>query len=134
MRSVCRAFAALAIVAAILTGNLAVCAAWQSSAVERLACCGQEPACPMHPSPAHHSHAMGRTAQTDADTCCAASEPRRQAPTTATFSLPAPMMLGQSALSLIVPALAAPLGSTSADPPRSTSTVPRHLLLSVFLV
>ena len=97
-----------------------------------MACCAKGGDCPMHRS-AQGSGSTIVITQADANSCCAASERRD--------STPSPTFVPTAALALVVSPVAVALPSTvvPADPwhalvPLPSSQVPRHLLLSVFLV
>ena len=110
---------------------LAQCAGWQTSAEARLECC-QDGACPMH----HHEDAASPThiTQAAADTCCAPSPRHESSPSTAVFATTMTLAVLQS-----LPALVLSLAPTTAlsapwETPSPPARVPKHLLLSVFLV
>ena len=119
----------------LLGGNLAVCAGWAATPEERMACCAGGGTCPMHKSDAHASSHQQVIPQAQADACCAASEGRhsnQSAPSFITVTssavlgagvvlpVPVPSLVVSDAWRTVVPVPIAP--------------VPRHLLLSVFLV
>jgi len=123
-----RRLVSLACVLAFAQGAWAQCAGWQRSAVARKACCG---ACPTSDRDASHRD-HGATQQ-QADACCAASEPRPSetpvAPPPSSFDglvaarEPIGHAVTAAAFSRILPFVHL-----------RTSPVPKHLLLSVFLV
>lgn len=126
-----RRVTSILIVLALAMSGLAECAGWQMTPAARQACCSQEQHCPMHDQ--HGSSFERAVSQADADRCCASSERGDSTPRTssvaagitlAVLASPIPVRVPQ----LIVgrahgPALLAP-----------ASLVPKHLLLSVFLV
>ena len=100
-----------------------------------MACCAEGGSCPMHREESHHSSSGHGVTQGEADGCCAASEPEHSSPATSTFVAAASFaMLGPSvALPVSVPALVLSDDWRTAFPlPRTP--VPRHVLLSVFLI
>lgn len=124
---------AILAVLAIVSIGWGECAGWQATAEARGACCAQEDQCPAH-RPGHHRAVSHSTVtQAQADTCCAASERSPSTPsslvhsgvTLAVVSTPVPALLAQ--LSLL-------RDSWRTVVPIASSSVPRHLLLSVFLV
>jgi hypothetical protein len=126
---------ALALSLLLFAGNGVVCQGWASTPEARLACCADDETCPMHKdervgSGVEHDHARAA-----ADACCAASESHQsneQRPTTqAVFSSP---ILGPGVLvPVIVPQLVTSDAWRTAVP-IPAAPVPRHVLLSVFLI
>jgi hypothetical protein len=119
----------------VLTLSLsAPCAGWASTAEARLSCCMADGACPMHPPESPNSDGQSLVSQAAADSCCAASE--RTGATSSSGSAPTTIPLDP----VVSPAAENPLVAVAwhADIPDgaslSPSHVPRHLLLSVFLV
>src|SRR5262245_9730356 len=107
---------------------------WRGTSDARMACCAQEEQCPMHAGDSGPGTSHRIVTQTDADDCCAVSG---TAPST-----PSGVSQVQAALLAIV---SAPAAALLPDPalivkdhriPVSIDArpVPRHLLLSVFLV
>ena len=127
----------LAAVAAVLTlcvGNLAVCAGWRTTPEARMACCQDETTCPMHKSESHGSASKHHISQAQADTCCAGSE-RNDSATTRTAPVSSAIVaLALATVPLTVPTALPALQGWRALVPLRVSPVPKHLLLSVFLV
>ena len=99
-----------------------------------MACC-TESDCPMHQGESRHSGPEPATTQAQADTCCAASEPQQSdhsAPSFFTVNSGAALGAG-AVLPVPVPALVAS-DAWRTVAPVPIAPVPRHLLLSVFLV
>jgi hypothetical protein len=126
---------AIALCLAMLAGNAAVCAGWAITAEARMACCAKGMSCPMHPADSHDGGSSRVLTQAQADSCCASSE-RQQSPASdavQTLSI-SPAVLGPSmVLPPTLPALIVSDGwriVAPAPPP----PVPKHVLLSVFLV
>ena len=132
---VLRRLSALALSLVLLGGNLAVCAGWAATPEARMACCVDGDTCPMHKGESHHSSEKRVISQDQADACCAASE--RQQSSQSAPSLIAVIsnaVLGPGVvLPLPVPALVASDAWRTVEPV-PIAPVPRHLLLSVFLV
>jgi hypothetical protein len=119
---------------ALFAGNVTMCAGWQATPGARMACCMNGTNCPMHKSESHDHSSKTRLTQAQADTCCAASAQRRDSSTAgSTFAGPAAI-----ALVPITP-FTVPLNAFASDQwralvPLPVSSIPKHLLLSVFLV
>lgn len=116
---------------AIAVGQAGVCAGWMATPEARMACCADDGHCPMHES----EHGSTRVVtQAEADRCCALSEQDHST------SLPssAPFFVSPGTVLSPVPALIAEpqahVGLWRASVPIPAAHVPRHLLLSVFLV
>ncbi len=127
----------LAATIAILThcvGNPAVCAGWRATPEARMACCQDETTCPMHKSDAHGSAPQHQLTQAEADTCCAGSEPNESATTRPVVVSSGIVALGPAIVPLVVIPTAPALEGWRALVPLRASPVPKHLLLSVFLV
>jgi len=125
----------LASVLAVLTlcvGNLAACAGG-STPEARLDCCTQDEACPMAPSGAD-SRTASMVTQSQADSCCAASGKREPGASVSTFVLSATLSVAPSPLPATVPAFHAGVEGWRALIPVPRAAVPKHLLLSVFLL
>jgi hypothetical protein len=132
--SLVRRVAAVVAVLALAAGNVAVCAGWQATAEARMACCMNGASCPMHTSEGHDHASRSDVNQTQADSCCAASSQRHDS------SSPGPAFAASSMIAL-APVATCSLTSTvlpaqkwRALAPLLVSSVPKHLLLSVFLV
>ena len=122
----------------LAAGNAAVCAGWAATPEARMACCTDEESCPMHRDDDSRNSVSGRQlSQAQADTCCASSE-REQSNT----SNPNPTLLASISNAVLgpvavfaatVPALVVTDGWRTVVP-LPQAAVPRHVLLSVFLV
>jgi len=100
-----------------------------------MACCEDGAPCPMHEGQSHHSSANRDISQAQADACCAASEhqhPNQSGPTLIMVISSAVLGAGV-VLPAPVPALVASDAWRTAAP-SPLVPVPRHVLLSVFLV
>lgn len=127
-----RRLTALAAVLTLSVGNLAVCAGWRATPEARMACCQDESACPMHKSdghaPTHH------VTQAHADTCCAGSEQNDLTTTRTALVASGIVFLAPATAALVVAPMVPALEKWRALVPLLVSPVPKHLLLSVFLV
>jgi hypothetical protein len=120
---------------ALIAGNAAVCAGWMPSPQARMACCAEGGACPMHKG-ASHSTSSGRViTQVQADNCCASSEHKNSGQPNPTFvAAISRAILGTGVvMPASIPALVLSDGWRP-DAPTPAGPIPRHVLLSVFLV
>ena len=126
---------ATALCLGLIAGNAAVCAGWAPTPEARMACCAEDAACPMHAGKSHTSESDHLFTQIDADTCCASSE-RESSSTTTSPSVAA------VAFEILGPGIVLPASVPSlvlSDDwrtvlPLPTTPIPKHVLLSVFLV
>jgi hypothetical protein len=100
-----------------------------------MACCQDEASCPMHKSESHESRSKPHVTQAQADNCCAGSE-RNDSATTRTSFVPSGLVVAlvPATMPLVVMPKAPALEEWRAFVPLPVSPVPKHLLLSVFLV
>ena len=128
-----RRLSAVLLTLALAAGPAGVCAGWMSSPEARMACCSDDGACPMHRSESEDGPA-GIVTQADADRCCAASQQDDSAPpptgpaftvTPAVALIPLPALLPQPESHVSI---------SRASVPIPAAHVPKHVLLSVFLV
>ncbi|MEQ1911515.1 MAG: hypothetical protein ABMA15_22050 [Vicinamibacterales bacterium] len=118
----------------MVSGHLAECQGWMSSPEARMACCDDERECPLHKSAGHAVGSATATSQADADRCCAGSE--RGA------SVPSSVSTWSASLVAVLPVLSAVPNAAVIAPyvewleadPSPPPSVPRHALLSVFLI
>ena len=129
-----RRLAATAAVLALSFGNVAVCAGWRATPAERMACCQDESKCPMHESAGQGSASHHQPTQSQADSCCAASAQNESATTRAALVSSGVAALAPATVTVVVMPMVAALDKWRALVPLRVSTVPKHLLLSVFLV
>jgi hypothetical protein len=130
-----RRLAAVALSLVLLAGNAAVCAGWAPTPEARMACCTEGVACPLHMGDSHSSGSSPVISQLQADTCCASSErgsSSQSSPTSVTAISSAVLGAGVM-LPVSVPARVL-TDSRRAAAPIPISAVPRHVLLSVFLL
>ena len=126
---------ALAITFGLMAGNAAICAGWMPTPEARMACCADGVECPMHKGDSHRSGSARVPTQAQADSSCAASEGKTSSQFNPTFDVAITVaVLGAgTVLPANVPALVLSDGwRTSA--PMPVAPVPKHVLLSVFLV
>ena len=119
----------------LIAGHAAMCAGWAATAEERMACCAEGANCPMHKGESHHSASGNVLTQAEADRCCAWSEGEDSRTSTPPFVAAVSLALSGpgTVLPLSVPDLVLSDGWRTASPIPITA-VPKHLLLSVFLV
>ncbi|MGH2361633.1 MAG: hypothetical protein ACRDGM_13970 [bacterium] len=126
---------ALALTVLLSVGNGAVCAGWAHSPEARMACCADGQDCPMHKDESRSTASNQRITQAQADACCAASEREQsnQSNPTVVAAISSAVLGTGIVVPIPVPAL------VQSDAWRSVSpipirAVPKHVLLSVFLV
>ena len=126
--------AALALTFALVAGNAAICTGWKPTPEARMACCADGCECPMHKGDSHGSGSERVLTQAQADSCCASSESKNSNLFSPTFVTAFTAVRGDGIiLPANVPALVLSDGwRTSA--PIHIEPVPKHVLLSVFLV
>ena len=98
-----------------------------------MACCAEGETCPMHKPDGHGSSSSRVLSQAEADSCCAASERDDSAPSASTFSVAVSFGVLASPVPALLPEATGP-DSWRRSVPVPASHVPKHLLLSVFLV
>jgi hypothetical protein len=129
-----RRLVAIAAVLTLCAGNLAVCAGWQATPEARMACCRNEATCPIHKSESHDSGSKPKVSQAQADNCCAGSERTHSTTTNSTFVPSGIVALAPAAMPAVTSPNVPALQDWRALVPLPVSPVPKHLLLSVFLV
>jgi hypothetical protein len=130
MRSVLKRVATVVCVLTLAQSAVALCAGWQATPEARLNCC-QDGACPMH----RHDEATpaASVTQSAADDCCALSSSSEGRPSAISFAPTITLAVLRSVPPSVV-TLAPALLPISLDAPSPPAHVPKHLLLSVFLV
>jgi len=120
---------------ASLAGNAVVCAGWLPRAEARMACCVEGGNCPEHERDSRMPGTRRVLTQAQADRCCALSERGGSSPSTPTF---APSISVAVLEPGVMPPTSVPALVLSAAwrtvAPLPAAAVPKHLLLSVFLV
>ena len=131
-----RRAAALVVALTFGAAGWAECAGWQATPEARMACCSGSGVCPMHGSTEPSSGSERVVTQAQADSCCAASDTDDSTPSSGAFSLSLSAALVTSALSTMAPITAplAPFDAWRAYIPLPGGQVPKHVLLSVFLI
>ena len=134
MVSFSRRLSAVLLTLALVAGQVGVCAGWMSSPEARMACCSDDGTCPMHKSESKDDGPTRVITQAEADRCCAASEQDDSAPSpsSAAFFVALGVVLGP--VPALLPDPQARVELWRASVPIPTAHVPKHLLLSVFLV
>lgn len=118
------------LIAVLAAGPVGLCAGWQATAEERMACCVEGVACPMHVAERDHSDGRQAITQAEADGCCAASE--GDTSSSAKGSIVISPALQQQII--LLPAADSSRLLMPSEPSPDRAAVPRHLLNSVFLV
>ena len=119
----------------LIAGNAALCAGWAPTPEERMACCAEGGSCPMHQGESHDSSSQHEMTQGEADSCCAASTPEQS--NRATSTLVVAVSLAMIGPGVVVPASVPALVLSDhwrTAVPIPATPIPRHVLLSVFLV
>ena len=131
-----RRTAALVVVLSLGAAGWAECAGWQTTAAARIACCSGSGDCPMHRSTQPGAGAETIVTQAQADSCCAASDSNPSTPSGEAFSLPLSAALVASTFSTLASIMAPPASRDAwrTHVPLPVDQVPRHVLLSVFLI
>ncbi len=120
---------------ALVAGNAAVCAGWAATSEERMACCADGNECPMHKGDSHRSGSGRVLTQAQADGCCASSEGKKSNHSNPSFVTA--ITVAVLGLGVVVPADIPALVLSDAwrtSAPIPSAPVPKHVLLSVFLV
>jgi hypothetical protein len=118
---------------ALAAGQAGVCAGWMATPEARMACCSEDGPCPMHKSDSEDGQTRIVT-QAEADRCCAASEREDSAPSPAGPGIFVTLAVALSPIPGLLPAPEAHADIWRASVPIPTGHVPKHVLLSVFLV
>ena len=130
-----RRLSAVLLAAGLLAGDAAVCAGWLATPEARMACCSEGHECPMHKGDSHRSESERVLTQAQAASCCAAAEGQNSNQSNPSFvtAITAAVLGVGVVLPANVPALVlSDAWRTSA--PLPVVPVPKHVLLSVFLV
>ena len=118
----------------LAVAGLAPCAGWQATPEARRACCAPGGGCAGHESQSNGQASGTFVSQTAADNCCATSQRSDSSPVTSS-AVPAVTL---AILSTPVPTLQPERIAYREGVPwpghRHPSPVPKHLLLSVFIV
>jgi hypothetical protein len=133
--SVVHRLATVVLTMAMIVANVGVCPGWASTPEARMACCAEDGMCPMRQGRSDGAKSSKALTQADADSCCASSE--REESTTP--DLGNVVTISQAVLgdALVIPTRIPALvlsDSWRTVVPIPIAPVPRHLLLSVYLV
>lgn len=131
-----RRVAALVLTLALGAAGWAECAGWQATPEARMACCSRTGDCPMHGSTEPGAGSEKVVTQAQADSCCAASDTNDATPSAGAFSLSLSGALVPSTFSTLAPMMAPPAAFAAwrTQLPLPLGQVPKHVLLSVFLI
>jgi hypothetical protein len=126
---------AVVLALALAAANRAACAGWLPTPEARMACCADGAACPMHEGESPGTRSDRVITQVQADDCCASAERENSSQSGPTFvtAVTSAVLGTGTVLPASLPALVLSDGwRTSAPIP--AAPVPKHVLLSVFLV
>jgi hypothetical protein len=130
-----RRTAALVVAITLGAAGWAECAGWQATPEARMACCSDSGDCPMHGSTESGAGSERVVTQARADSCCAASDRNDSTPSPGAFSLALSAALVTSTLTTLAPIAAPPsFDAWRTHVPLPVGQVPKHVLLSVFLI
>ena len=130
-----RRAAALVVALTLGAAGTAECAGWQATPETRMACCLDHDVCPMHGSPKSGSGSASVVTQAQADHCCAASDADDSTPSAGAVSGSPSAALVTSPLPTLAPVTTpARRDAWRAHVPLPGAHVPKHVLLSVFLI
>jgi hypothetical protein len=123
------------LVALILAaGNPAMCAGWRPTQEARMACCASDGSCAMHKAESRAARAAQPITQADADRCCAASDQDDATPTPSTMAFVVSLAPVPSPIPVVLADAQLRADAWRTAVPITITRVPKHLLLSVFLV
>jgi hypothetical protein len=128
-----RRFSVVLLAVALAAGQAGVCAGWMATPEARMACCSEDGPCPMHKSESEDGPTRVVT-QAEADRCCAASEHEDSTPSQSNAAFFVTLAVALSPIPGLLPAPEAHADVWRASVPIPTGHVPKHVLLSVFLV
>ena len=126
--------AALALTFGLMAGSPAICAGWMPTPEARMACCA-DGGCPMHKGDSHHSGSGRLLTQEQADSCCGSAEGQHSNQSNSPV-VPA-VTAAVLGVGVVLPASVPALVLSDAwrlSAPIPIVLVPKHVLLSVFLV
>ena len=126
---------AVVLAVALLAGTAGVCAGWLPTPEARMDCCVEGGTCPMHKGDVPGSAQTRTMTQAQADSCCASSEGGNSSQSSPSFvaSMPQAVLGTGILLPAVAPALVLTDGWRTAAP-IPTAPIPKHVLLSVYLV
>jgi hypothetical protein len=129
-----RRLTAILLALVLSAGNAGLCAGWMATPEARMACCVEEAACPMHATDSRDPGAPHAVSQLEADTCCLVAGHDDAAPPAGpvVFAAGVSLAIGPSPAVVLPGRAALALWRARLQIPRTA--VPRHVLLSVFLI
>jgi hypothetical protein len=127
-----RRIAAAALVLVLSAGGSGLCAGWAATPEARMACCIDGSSCPMHTSSGEGAQVL--VTQAAADGCCGTSDRDDSTPSATTFVPVAGLAPQHGPVVAAVSSEGRRFGPLRALVPLPGSQVPKHLLLSVFLI
>jgi len=131
---VVRRLYALILAVALVTGQTGLCAGWLPTAEARMDCCA-DGSCPMHKGEHHHTNSGSSITQAEADACCASAKEAPSGPS-------APTAASAVSIAVLGPGTLTPATTPAlvlsdfwrVDAPVPLDSLPRHVLLSTFLI
>ena len=128
-----RRIAVFVLAVGLVAGAWKPCAGWAPTPKARMSCCERTPMCPMHKRAGHGPRVAA--SQSDADACCAAAERRDTSQPSVSLAVLAPTPVPVLAVFQELPSASTLWIDSHRPPPHPASRqLPRHLLLSVFLI
>jgi hypothetical protein len=133
--SVVHRLATVVLTMAMIVANVGVCPGWAATPEARMECCAENGICPMRQGRSDAATSGTALTQADADSCCASSEREDStAPDLGHVGAISQAVLGSPVvIPAPIPALVLSDGWRTVVPIPITP-VPRHVLLSVYLV
>ncbi len=119
---------------ALVAGQAGVCPGWMATPEARMACCSEDGPCSMHKSDSADDESKRVVSQAEADRCCAASEQDDSAPSPTGPAFTITLAVALSPLPALLPQSESHVSISRASVPIPAAHVPKHVLLSVFLV
>jgi hypothetical protein len=133
--SVVHRLATVVLTMAMIVANVGVCPGWVATPEARIACCAENGMCPMRQGRSDGAKSGKALTQAEADSCCASSE--REESTTpdlgSVVAISHPVLGDAVVIPTRTPALVLS-DSWRTVVPIPIAPVPRHVLLSVYLV
>jgi hypothetical protein len=129
-----RRLSAVCVALTLAVGGPAVCAGWLPTPEARMACCTSDGSCSMHKAESHADHSAQAVTQAEADRCCATSDQDDATPTPSATAFVVSLALVPSPVPVVLADAPIRADAWRTAVPISVTRVPRHLLLSVFLV
>lgn len=134
MLTISRRLSAFFLTLALATSQAGVCAGWMATPEARMACCSDDRPCPMHASHSEDNGSKRAVSQAEADRCCTISEHDDSAPAPASLAVSVTLVPVISPVPVRMPIPEAHADIWRASVPMPGAHIPKHILLSVFLV